>query len=333
MTAYVAVSAATPSASMNDGSVGGPSGVPVRCAKPLIASPRGPNPGQSDFGPPAPYPVTCTMTSLGLAAARLSYARSHFCSVDGRRFMISTSACRVSDRSRSRPASTRRLRVTHFLLRATLFHISPIPSRCAPHCRSGSPPSGCSTLITSAPCSPIQVAISGPAARVAASITRSPARAPSVTEDSLLGGVRIWRDRQPSRPPAGRRAGGARDAQRGGYPVRPGRGRRGACLTGVERPQQQAGGAAGQLGVRDLDHRKRRVRQDEPGRVAVDDERQVAGEPAAAAADRLRCANRQRAAADHERGAGYGPVEQLAGGVLAVLLRRLCQPHRDPAGI
>ena len=87
--------------------------------------------------------------------------------------MISTSACRVSDRSRSRPASSRRLRVTHFLLRATLFHISPIPSRCAPHCRSGSPPSGCSTLITSAPCSPIQVAISGPAARVAASITRS----------------------------------------------------------------------------------------------------------------------------------------------------------------
>ena len=68
---------------MNDGSVGGPSGVPVRWAKPLIASPRVPNPGQSDFGPPAPYPVTCTMTSLGLAAARLSYSRSHFRSVDG----------------------------------------------------------------------------------------------------------------------------------------------------------------------------------------------------------------------------------------------------------
>src|SRR6202046_4608664 len=172
---------------MNDGSVGGPSGVPVRCAKPLIASPRVPNPGQSDLGPPAPYPVTCTMTSFGLAAARLSYSRSHFRSVDGLRFMISTSACRVSDRSRSRPASSRRLRVTHLLLRATLFHISPIPSRCAPHCRSGSPPSGCSTLITSAPCSPIQVAISGPAARVAASITRRPARAPSVTANSLDG--------------------------------------------------------------------------------------------------------------------------------------------------
>src|ERR1700722_11623119 len=173
---------------MNDGRVGGPSGVPVRCAKPLIASPRVPKPGQSDFGPPAPYPVTCTMTSLGLAAARLSYSRPHLRIVDGRRFMISTSACPASDRSRSRPASSRRLSVTHFLLRATLFHISPIPSRCAPHCRSGSPPSGCSILTTSAPCSPIQVAISGPAARVAASITRRPARAPLVTEDSLLGG-------------------------------------------------------------------------------------------------------------------------------------------------
>src|ERR1700733_9457724 len=198
---------------MNDGSVGGPSGVPGRGGKPLLAPPRVPNPGQSDFGPPAPYPVTCTMTSFGLAAARLSYSRPHLRSVDGLRFMISTSACRVSDRSRSRPASSRRLRVTHFLLRATLFHISPIPSRCAPHGRSGSPPLGCSTLMTSAPCSPIQVAISGPAARVAASITRNPARAPSVTANSLGGGT-SW--------------GGQPGALGGGRRVR----RRGACLPG-----------------------------------------------------------------------------------------------------
>ena len=44
--------------------------------------------------------------------------------------------------------------VTHFLLRLTLFHTSPMSSRRAPQVRSGSPTPGCSTLITSAPYSP-----------------------------------------------------------------------------------------------------------------------------------------------------------------------------------
>lgn len=68
----MAFSAATPSASMNDGSVGGPSGLPVRWANPLIASPRVPKPDRSDLGPPAPNPVTCTITNPGFSAARLS---------------------------------------------------------------------------------------------------------------------------------------------------------------------------------------------------------------------------------------------------------------------
>ncbi len=248
--------------------------------------------------------------------------------------MITTSACLVRMRSRSRPAASRRLRVTHFLLRATLFHISPIPSRCAPHCRSGSPPSGCSTLITSAPCSPIQVAISGPAARVAASITRRPARAPSVTGNSLVGVSRWSRQEGAGHGRVSRgRAGRARDAQFGGHEVRAGRGWPGADLPGVECAQQQPGGDAGQPGVLDLDHRQRRVGEDEPRGIAVDHQGQVVGETAAAATDRVGGADRQRAAADHQRGERDAAGEQFAGRRPAVLLRRLDQPHGDPAGI
>src|SRR6516162_5711768 len=55
-----------------------------------------------------------------------------------------------------------------------LFQNSPTPSLSSPQVRSGSPAPGCSTLITSAPNSPSMVATIGPAARVAASMTRMP---------------------------------------------------------------------------------------------------------------------------------------------------------------
>src|SRR6516162_5761078 len=55
-----------------------------------------------------------------------------------------------------------------------LFQNSPTPSLSSPQVRSGSPTPGCSTLITSAPNSPSMVATIGPAARVAASMTRMP---------------------------------------------------------------------------------------------------------------------------------------------------------------
>ncbi len=66
MIEYAALSDATPSASMKEGSVGGPSDSPVVCANPLIASPRVPNPGRDDLGPVRPNPVTCSITILGL---------------------------------------------------------------------------------------------------------------------------------------------------------------------------------------------------------------------------------------------------------------------------
>src|ERR1019366_2799266 len=55
-----------------------------------------------------------------------------------------------------------------------LFHTRPMSSLRSPQVRSGSPAPGCSTLMTSAPNSPMAVATSGPAASVAASTTRTP---------------------------------------------------------------------------------------------------------------------------------------------------------------
>ena len=51
MIAKAAVSAEIPSANPNGGKVGGPSGVPVIEANPLIASANVPNPGRFEYGP------------------------------------------------------------------------------------------------------------------------------------------------------------------------------------------------------------------------------------------------------------------------------------------
>lgn len=48
MIAYAVASDATPSASPNGGSVGGPSGSPVAAANPLIASASVPKPGRGE---------------------------------------------------------------------------------------------------------------------------------------------------------------------------------------------------------------------------------------------------------------------------------------------
>ena len=66
------VSAATPSASPNGGSVGGPSGSPVIAAKPLIASASVPKPGRFEYGPNWPKPVTRASTMRGLSSLSTS---------------------------------------------------------------------------------------------------------------------------------------------------------------------------------------------------------------------------------------------------------------------
>ena len=80
VTAKLVASAAMPSARPNGGSVGGPSGSPVRAAKPLIASAIDPNPGRDPYGPNCPNAVTLAITRRGLAAcssrARFPSARA-----------------------------------------------------------------------------------------------------------------------------------------------------------------------------------------------------------------------------------------------------------------
>ena len=60
------------SARPNAGSVGGPSGSPVRWAKPLIDSTSVPNAGRDAYGPDWPKPVTRNRISPGLSAASTS---------------------------------------------------------------------------------------------------------------------------------------------------------------------------------------------------------------------------------------------------------------------
>ena len=65
-------SAATPSPRAKPGSVGGPSGSPVRCAKPENASASVPKPGSEARGPVWPKPLTRTRTRPGLASCSAS---------------------------------------------------------------------------------------------------------------------------------------------------------------------------------------------------------------------------------------------------------------------
>ena len=161
-TAYAPAMPATPSASPNGGSVGGPSSCPVWWANPLIASINVPNARRSEYGPSCPKPVTRSTTSRGLRCSRTSGPSPHFSSTPGRKFSTSTSASAASSRSSSWPSGVDRLSVTARLLRAITFHHRPCPSRFQPCVRAGSP-FGCSTLSTSAPMSPSSIAVIGAA--------------------------------------------------------------------------------------------------------------------------------------------------------------------------
>src|SRR5260370_339313 len=58
------------SASPNDGKVGGPSGCPVMCAYPLMASASVPNPGRWLFGPEWTWARPCAMRCRAPGRAR-----------------------------------------------------------------------------------------------------------------------------------------------------------------------------------------------------------------------------------------------------------------------
>src|SRR5919112_1381843 len=117
------------------------------------------------------------MTRPTLISRRSSYPRPHLSSVPGLKFSTTTSASEMSRRARFCPSSSRRLRVTDFLLRAMIGHQRVCPSlRWRPQTRMGSPFPGGSSLMTSAPRSPRSWPQKGPARRLPISTTRTPSR-------------------------------------------------------------------------------------------------------------------------------------------------------------
>src|SRR5450830_711207 len=81
----------------------------------------------------------------------------------------------------ARPSGCLRFSVSDFLLRACTNHHSEVPSYSLRHLRSGSPPSGDSTLITCAPNSAQMREAKGPAIRVPSSMTFRPERGLAVS--------------------------------------------------------------------------------------------------------------------------------------------------------
>ncbi|KWV90306.1 hypothetical protein PFLmoz3_00304 [Pseudomonas fluorescens] len=149
-------------------------------------SPTAPNPGWSFIGPVWPKPERRTITNLGLRACRVSQLRPSFSSTPGRKFSIRMSASANSCLRIASPSGCLRLRVSDCLLRACTNHHSEVPSYSLRHLRSGSPPSGDSTLITSAPNSAQMREANGPAIRVPSSMTFRPASGLAVSDMGIL---------------------------------------------------------------------------------------------------------------------------------------------------
>ena len=113
------------------------------------------------------------MTRRGLMAFKSSQPRPHFSIVPVRKFSITTSAVLINSLKSSWPFSVLKFKVMQRLLRLVILNQRPTPSFMSPVLRSTSP-RGCSTLMTSAPKSPICMPMVGPAMTVEASITRRP---------------------------------------------------------------------------------------------------------------------------------------------------------------
>src|SRR5919107_3050343 len=117
------------------------------------------------------------MTRPGLISLKSSYPRPHRSKVPGLKFSTTTSALAMRRRATSCPCSSRKFRVTDFLLRAMIGHQRVRPSlRCLPQRRMGSPLPGGSTLMTSAPKSARSWPQKGPASRLPISTTRTSSR-------------------------------------------------------------------------------------------------------------------------------------------------------------
>src|SRR6202521_475426 len=107
--------------------------------------------------------------------SRLSNSRPRSFIVPGRRFSTTTSAVSTSLRKISLPFSVLRSNAIERLLRLRRMNAEPSPSISGADWRTTSPPSGCSTLMTSAPRSASCMAQNGAAIKFPTSTTRMPA--------------------------------------------------------------------------------------------------------------------------------------------------------------
>ena len=207
ITARAPVRPATSSARGMAGTSGGESGNPVIATSPLMASATVPNPGRCRYGPVWPNPEIRRTTRRGFRSRRPSGASPHRSSVPGRKFSTRTSA-RPTRSVRIRwPRGALRLRVIDFLFRETTFHQMDCPEMNGPHDRRGSPPLGCSILMTAAPRSAsMDVAVPPETIVERSRMVRSasgPCAAGMLTAPAIGG----WRPaRSPPRPGAGLRA-------------------------------------------------------------------------------------------------------------------------------
>ena len=148
----------------------------------LISPPRAwammSSPGRSASGPSWPKPGGRRVDQPRVAAARSSKPRPRRRIAPGRRFSTSTSAWSARARKAALPSSDFRSRATERLPRLSRRKGELSPSTNGPVLRTGSPPSGLSTLTTSAPRSASCMVANGAAMKTPTSSTRTPASAP-----------------------------------------------------------------------------------------------------------------------------------------------------------
>ena len=153
MVANAATTPVSSSVSAMAGKSGWPPGSPLIDDSPDIASAIVAKPARLAYGPVCPKPVTRVMISAGLMASSTSGPSPSRSSVPGRKFSTTTFASTTKARTTARSSAFFRSRAMVRLLRLTIFHHRPVPSRGSRQAmlRRLSPPSGRSTLMTSAP--------------------------------------------------------------------------------------------------------------------------------------------------------------------------------------
>ena len=121
------------------------------------------------------------MIKDGFNSDKVSQPKPHFSSVPGRKFSITISASAANLRTISCASGSFKFSVTDFLFRLCEYHHNDVPLCSLRQVRNGSPVSGGSILITSAPNCANNVLAYGPAISAPSSSTLTPSSAMGVS--------------------------------------------------------------------------------------------------------------------------------------------------------